>query len=166
MADLTLQSTRVIDQGPEVVHDRLLELAERLRDELPPVERGTQAANVLGVSGRLPLEIGDRGPGRIEVRTTDGRIRGQAAADLAPTADGKTKLTLSVAVEPQGFAANMMLGAAVGMVPGGRERIVDRMERAFDDLAVELAKPDRQWDARAWTPPGLPVREPKGDGGG
>ena len=73
---------------PDVVHDRLLQLAARLRDELPPVEPGTQAATALGVSGRLDVEIRDRGPSRIELRTTQGRIRGEGAVDLArpPTA--------------------------------------------------------------------------------
>jgi hypothetical protein len=37
------RATRLVDQRPDVVHARLLELAERLRHELPPIAPGTQA---------------------------------------------------------------------------------------------------------------------------
>jgi hypothetical protein len=33
--------------------------------------------------------------------------------------------------------------------------VAESLERGLDDLAVELAKPDAEWDATAWTPPGL-----------
>ena len=79
--------------------DRLLELAARLRDELPPIEPGTQAATALGMSGRLNVEIADRGPGRIELRTTEGRIRGEGVADMAPAPDGRTNVTVSVEIQ-------------------------------------------------------------------
>ena len=149
------RATRLIDQRPEVVHARLLELAERLRHELPPVEPGTQAASVLGVSGPLDVEVVSRGPERIELRTTQGRIRGEAAADLVGTPDGKTALTLEMTVNPLGFAANMMLGVALRTMPGIEQRVVEGVEAALDDLATELAKPDGEWNAAAWTPPGL-----------
>jgi hypothetical protein len=149
------RATRLIEQRPDVVHARLLELAERLRHELPPIEPGTQAASVLGISGPLDVEVVDRGPSRIELRTTQGRIRGEAAADLVPTPDGKTALTLGMVVNPLGFAANMMLGVALKTMPGIEKRIVDGLEAALTDLATELAKPDVVWDAAAWTPPGL-----------
>jgi hypothetical protein len=149
------RATRLIDQRPEVVHARLLELAERLRHELPPIEPGTQAASVLGVSGPLEVEVVSRGPERIELRTTQGRIRGEAAADLVGTPDGKTALTLEMTVNPLGFAANMMLGVALRTMPGIEQRVVEGVEAALDDLATELAKPDSEWDAAAWTPPGV-----------
>ena len=149
------RATRLIDQRPEVVHARLLELAERLRHELPPIEPGTQAASVLGVSGPLDVEVVSRGPERIELRTTQGRIRGEAAADLVGTPDGKTALTLEMTVNPLGFAANMMLGVALRTMPGIEQRVVEGVEAALDDLATELAKPDGEWNAAAWTPPGL-----------
>jgi hypothetical protein len=149
------RATRLIDQRPDVVHARLLELAERLRHELPPIEAGTQAASVLGVSGPLEVEVVSRGPERIELRTTQGRIRGEAAADLVATPDGKTALTLEMVVNPLGFAANMMLGVALRTMPGIEQRLVEGLETALDDLAIELAKPDGEWDASAWTPPGL-----------
>ncbi len=149
------RATRLIEQRPEVVHARLLELAERLRHELPPIEPGTQAASVLGVSGPLDVQVSDQGPNRIELRTTQGRIRGEAAADLVATPDGKTALTLEIVVNPLGFAANMMLGVALKTMPGIEQRIVDGLEAALTDLATELAKPDGVWDAAAWTPPGL-----------
>ena len=149
------RATRLIDQRPEVVHARLLELAERLRHELPPIEPGTQAASVLGVSGPLEVEVVSRGPERIELRTTQGRIRGEAAADLVGTPDGKTALTLEMTVNPLGFAANMMLGVALRTMPGIEQRVVEGVEAALDDLATELAKPDGEWNAAAWTPPGL-----------
>jgi hypothetical protein len=149
------RATRLIEQRPDVVHARLLELAERLRHELPPIEPGTQAASVLGISGPVDVEVVDRGPSRIELRTTQGRIRGEAAADLVPTPDGKTALTLEMVVNPLGFAANMMLGVALKTMPGIEKRIVDGLEAALTDLATELAKPDGVWDAAAWTPPGL-----------
>jgi len=149
------RATRLIEQRPEVVHARLLELAERLRHELPPIEPGTQAASVLGVSGPLDVQVSDQGPNRIELRTTQGRIRGEAAADLVATPDGKTALTLEMVVNPLGFAANMMLGVALRTMPGIEQRIVDGLEAALTDLATELAKPDGVWDASAWTPPGL-----------
>lgn len=150
------RATRLIDQRPEVVHARLLELAERLRRELPPVEPGTQAATVLGMSGPIDIEVLDQGPGRIELRTTQGRIRGEAAADLVATPDGKTALTLEMVVNPQGFAANMMLGVALKTMPGVEQRLIDGLETALTDLATELAKPEEEWDPDAWTPPGIP----------
>jgi hypothetical protein len=147
---------RLVDQRPEIVHARLLELAARVRDEAPPIQPGTQAETLLGMSGPLGIEVADQGPNRIELRSTQGRIRGEAGADLAATADGQTVLTLTVSIEPQGFAANMMLNVALKTMPHVEEQIVDGLERALDDLAVELAKPDSEWDAAAWRPPGLP----------
>jgi len=149
------RATRLIDQRAEVVHARLLELAERLRRELPPIEPGTQEATLLGMSGPIEIEILDQGPGRIELRTTKGRIRGEAAADLVATPDGKTALTLEMVVKPMGFAANMMLGVALRTMPGVEKQLIDGLEAALTDLATELAKPDQDWDPDAWTPPGL-----------
>lgn len=158
MADLEHRTSRVVDQRQEIVHARLLELAARIRDEAPPVEPGTQAATMLGMSGRVAVEIADRGPNRIELRTTEGRIQAEGAADLAPTADGKTTVTMSMAVRPQGFAANMMLGVALKTMPNVERQFIDGLETAMTDLATELAKPDAEWDAKAWQPPGLPTR--------
>ena len=156
MADLQHQSSRIVDQRVEVVHDRLLELAGRLRDELPPIQAGTQAATLLGVAGPLGVEIADRGPQRIELRTTQGRIRGDARADLNPVDHGRTNLAIALAIKPQGFAANLMLGVALQTRPEVQRQVVDGLERALDDLVVELAKPDTEWDAATWQPPGLP----------
>jgi len=139
-----------------VVHARLLELAARLRDELPPVEAGTQAASLLGITGPVGVEIADRGPDRIGLRTTRGRVRADVAADLAPAPRDGTSLTIKVAAVPDGFAANMMLGMALKTMPDLERRVVEGLERSFDDLAAELAKPDGEWDATRWTPPGLP----------
>ena len=156
MADLVHRSSRTIDQRPEVVHERLLELAAQLRDETPPVEPGTQAATLLGMSGRIDVQIADRGPGRIELRTLQGRVRAEAAADIKPTPDGRTDLSMVVVVKPQGFAANLMLGVALKTMPNAEARVAAGLERGFDDLVLELAKPDGEWDAAAWRPPGLP----------
>jgi hypothetical protein len=156
MADLVHRSSRTIDQRPDVVHDRLLALATRLRDEAPSIPAGSQAATFLGTSGPLGIEIGDRGPGRIELRTTHGRIRGEAGVDIAGRPDGRTDVSMLALVKPQGFAANMMLGVALQARPGLQREIEEGLERAFDDLAVELAKPDDQWDASSWIPPGIP----------
>lgn len=145
----------MIDQRPEVVHSRLLELAARLRDEMPPVEPGTQAATLLGITGPVGVEIADRSPSRIELRTTQGRIRGEASADIVPTSDGKTNLTMAMVVEPQGFAANMMLNVALKAMPNVERQLIDGLERSLDDLALQLAKPDGEWDAATWTPPGV-----------
>jgi hypothetical protein len=150
------RATRLVDQRPDVVHARLLELAERLRQELPPIEPGTQAATVLGVSGRVDVEVFDRSPSRIELRTTQGRIRGEAAADLVATPDGKTNVTLEMAVKPEGFAANMMLGVALKTMPGLEQRLIEGLETSMTDLATELAKPDGEWDAASWLPAGIP----------
>jgi hypothetical protein len=158
MADIVHRSTRTIDQRPGIVHDRLLELAARLRDEAPPIPPGSQAATLLGVSGSLGIEIGDRGPQRIELRTTQGRVRGEGGVDIAGRPDGRTDVSLVAIVKPQGFAANVMLGAALASMPAMRQRIIDGLEQGFDDLAVELAKPDGEWDAGSWQPPGLPAR--------
>ena len=149
------RASRLIDQRPEVVHDRLLELAARLRDEMPPVKPGTQAATMLGMTGPVGIQVADRGPNRIELRTTEGRIRGEAAADLAATADGRTNLSLELVVQPQGFAANMMLNVAMKTMPGIEKQVVDGVETALTDLAKELAKPDGEWDAKSWQPPGI-----------
>ena len=158
MADLGHRASRLIDQRPDVVHDRLLELAARLRDELPPIEPGTQAATALGTNGKLEVEVADRSPSRIELRTTQGRIRGEGRVDLAPAADGRTNLTMALEIKPQGFAANMMLSVALRTMPNLERQVIDGLNAALDDLAIELAKPDDQWDAASWTPPGLTAR--------
>jgi hypothetical protein len=156
MASLEHHADRLVNQRPEVVHARLLELAARLRDEMPPVEPGTQAATMLGMTGPVGIEVIDRGPNRIELRTNEGRIRGEAAADLAPIGDGQTNVSLGLVVQPQGFAANMMLGVALRTMPNVERQVIDGLETALTDLAAELAKPDDEWDARAWKPPGIP----------
>jgi hypothetical protein len=155
MADLSHRASRVVEQRPEVVHARLLELAARLRDEAPPIEPGTQAAQLLGMDGPLGIQIADRGPHRIELRTTQGRILAHAAADLAPTADGRTTLSMAVDIKPDGFAANLMLGAALRMMPGVERKVIDGLEDGLDDLVTELAKPDGEWDPGAWRPAAL-----------
>jgi hypothetical protein len=155
VADLVFRSSRTIDQRPDVVHDRLLQLAARLRNEAPPVPPGSQASTFLGVSGPLGIEIGDRGPNRIELRTTRGRVRGEAAVDIAARADGRSDLALLAVIKPQGMAASLMMSAAVAARPAVREQVEAGVERAIDDLAVELAKPDGEWDPASWMPPGL-----------
>jgi hypothetical protein len=50
----------------------------------------------------------------------------------------------------------MMLGVALRTMPNVEKQVIDGLETALTDLATELAKPDDEWDARAWTPPGLP----------
>jgi hypothetical protein len=158
VSDLGHRASRAVDQRPDVVHDRLLELAARLRDEAPPIPPGTQAATVLGVDGPIGIQVADRGPDRIELRTSQGRIRGEAVALIAPSADGRTALTMTLDVKPQGFAASMMLGVALKTMPNIERQVIDGLERGLDDLVVELAKPDGEWDAHAWNPPGLPAR--------
>jgi hypothetical protein len=152
------RATRTVDQTQAVVHDRLLQLAARLRDELPPIVPGTQAATALGIDGPVPLQIVDRGPSRIELRTTDGRIRGEGGIDLTATADGRTTVAVKLAVVPQGFAANLILGVALRTMPNLEQRLIDGLEANLDSLAVELAKPDAAWDPAAWQPVGLPTR--------
>lgn len=159
MADLGHRASRVVDQRPDVVHARLLELAERLRNEAPPIEAGTQAATILGFSGAMTIEIFDRSPSRIELRTTQGRIRGEAAANLTPTDGGaRTNVALELAIKPRGFTANMMLGVARKTMPGVEQKVIDGLETSLDDLARELAKPDAEWNAAGWRPPALRVR--------
>jgi hypothetical protein len=155
MADLVFRSTRTVEQRPDVVHDRLLQLAARLRDEAPSVPPGSQASTFLGVSGPLGIEIGDRGPERIELRTTRGRVRGEAAVDIAARPDGRSDVALLAVVKPQGMAASIMMSAAVAARPLVRQQVEGAVERAIDDLAVELAKPDGEWDPASWMPPGL-----------
>ena len=62
-------------------------------------------------------------------------------------------------VKPTGFGASLMLGAALASMPRLQRQIVDGLERGFDDLAAALAKPDDQWDAATWTPPGVPAAD-------
>jgi hypothetical protein len=155
MTSIEHRATRTVDQRPDVVHDRLVELAGRVRDETPPVEQGTQIATVLGMSGDLGIEVVDHGPPRIELRTTQGRIRAVGIADLEPAGDGRTTITFSGSVAPRGFAANLMLGVALKAMPNLEKDVVAGLERGFDDLVVELAKPDDEWDAAAWQPTGL-----------
>lgn len=158
MADLGHRASRIVDQRPDVVHARLLELAARLRDETPPIEPGTQAATILGFSGPVAVEIRDRSPSRIELRTTQGRMRGEAAVDISPDDGGtRTNLALALEIRPQGFAASMMLGVALKTMPGVEQQVIDGLEAGLDDLVKELAKPDAEWDAAAWQPPGLPT---------
>jgi len=111
---------------------------------------------MLGITGPVGIEVVDKGPNRIELRTTEGRIRGEATADLASTGDDETNLSLGLVVQPQGFAANMMLGVALRTMPNVEKQVIDGLETALTDLATELAKPDGEWDARAWQPPGIP----------
>ena len=158
MADLEHHASRVVDQRPDVVHDRVLELAERVRDEAPPIEPGTEVATLLGVTGSPGIEVADRGAGGIEIRSTRGRVRAEAVANITPADGDRTSLAIGVVVRPQGFAANMMLGVALSARPQIRRDLVDGIERGMDDLAIELAKPDDEWNAGAWMPPGLPVR--------
>lgn len=159
MADLAHSASRDVEQRPDVVHQRLLELGDRLRREAPPIPPGSQPATLLGVDGPLGIELADRGPDRIELRTTRGRIRGEGVATLAPLDGGSgTRLTMALAIRPQGFAANLMLGAALAAMPKVQQQVVDGLEHALDDLATELAKPDAEWDADAWQPPGVPAR--------
>jgi hypothetical protein len=155
VANLGHRSTRVVDQRPEIVHDRLLQLAARLRDEAPPIEPGTDAARLLGITGSLGIEVADRGPSRIELRTTRGRVRAQAAAIIGAADDDRTSFSIGLAIEPQGMAANLMLNVALGTRPNLRHEVVDGLEDGMTDLAVELAKPEADWDPAAWTPPGL-----------
>jgi hypothetical protein len=157
VADLGHRATRVVDQRPDIIHARLLQLAARLRDELPPIEPGTQAATALGMSGDLGVEIVDRGPSRIELRTTQGRIRAEGIADIIATPDARTTLTMALEVKPQGFAANMMLGVALKTMPQLERQVIDGLEVNLDSLAVELAKPDTEWDPAAWQPTGFPA---------
>jgi hypothetical protein len=152
MADLAHTATRVVDQDPLVVHDRVLELAQRLRREAPTIEPGSQSAMLLGTSGPVDIEVRDVGPRRIEVATTQGRIRGRATADIAPADGGRTTLSIGVAVEPKGMTAGLMLGAALGARPNLRRELVSGLEDGMTDLASELAKPDGEWDAAAWQP--------------
>jgi hypothetical protein len=158
VADLGHRASRVVDQRPDIVHDRLLQLAARLRDELPPIEAGTQAATALGIDGRLAVDIVDRGPSRIEIRTIEGRIRGEGAADIAATPDDRSNVTVSVEIKPQGFAASLMLSVALRTMPGVEQQVIDGLEAHLVSLAAELAKPDDQWDPTAWQPVGLPGR--------
>jgi hypothetical protein len=159
VAELAHTASRDVDQRPDVVHDRLLELSERLKREAPPIPAGTQPAMLLGIDGSLGIEVADGGPGRIELRTTRGRIRGEGAAILVPIHDGEgTRLTMSLVLKPQGFAANLMLGAALATMPHAERGVIEGLERGMDDLAVELAKPDAEWDAEGWQPPGVPTR--------
>ena len=157
MAGIEHRSSRVVDQRPDVVHGRLLELAARLRDELPPIREGTEAASLLGITGSIGLEVADRGPGRIELRTTRGRIRGEAAVTLAPSAPDRTRLDAAILLRPEGFAANLMAGAALAARPQLRSQLIDGFERGLDDLVLDLAKPDGEWDARTWAPRGVTI---------
>ena len=159
MADLGHRATRIVDQRPDVVHDRLLQLAARLQSELPPIPAGSQAATALGMSGPMAIAVDDRGPRQIDVRTTEGRIRAEASADLAPAAGDRTTLTLTLEIKPQGFAANMILGVALKTMPDLERTVIDGLETGLDDLVTELAKPDETWDPAAWVPPGLPTND-------
>lgn len=152
------RATRTVDQHADVVHDRLLQLAARLREELPPIEPGSQAATALGIDGPVPLEIADRGPRRIDLRTTDGRIRGEGGIDLEPAPDGRTSVTVTLAVKPQGFAANLMLGMALKTMPNLQQQLIDGLEANLDSLVIELARPDTDWNPAAWQPIGVPQR--------
>jgi hypothetical protein len=158
VADLDHRSTRLVDQRPDIVHERILELAGRVRDEAPPIQPGTELATLLGITGSPGIEVTDRGPSRIEVRSTRGRVRAEAATDIKPADGDRTSLTFGIVVKPQGFAANMMLGVALSARPQIRRDLEAGIERGMDDLAAELAKPDDAWDAGAWMPSGLPVR--------
>ena len=152
MADLSHTATRLVEQHPAVVHDRVLELASRLQREAPTIEPGSQPAMLLGTSGPVGIEVHDAGPRRIELATTQGRIRGRASADIAPADGGKTRLSIAVVVEPKGMTANLMLGAALGARPNLRHELVSGLEDGLTELAAELAKPDGEWDAAAWQP--------------
>jgi hypothetical protein len=65
---------------------------------------------------------------------------------------------MALAVKPQGFAANLMLGVALRTMPGVEQQVIDGLEANLDALVAELAKPDAEWDPAAWQPVGLPGR--------
>jgi len=65
---------------------------------------------------------------------------------------------MALEIKPQGFAANLMLGVALKTMPNVEQQVIAGLDRALDDLAVELSKPDDQWDATAWIPPGVGAR--------
>jgi hypothetical protein len=67
-------------------------------------------------------------------------------------------VSVSVEIQPQGFAANLMLGVALRTMPGIEQQVVHGLEANLDSLATELAKPDEDWDPAAWQPVGLPAR--------
>ena len=59
---------------------------------------------------------------------------------------------------PQGFAANLMMGVALKAMPNLEPDIRAGIEQSLDELVVELAKSDADWDAASWQPSALPAR--------
>jgi hypothetical protein len=45
---------------------------------------------------------------------------------------------------------------ALKTMPGLEQRLIEGLETSMTDLATELAKPDGEWDAASWLPPGIP----------
>jgi hypothetical protein len=141
---ITHSTHRLIQQAPDVVRARLLGLAERIRLEMPPIEDGDELHRLLGVTGSLGVEVGDRDGRGVDIRTTRGRIRGAVTAAIAPEGAG-TALDLAVTVRPDGMVGSMMFSAAKRMVPDLDREFPAGVEHVASELAAQLEGTDEAW---------------------
>jgi hypothetical protein len=140
------RTTRVVEQPTDVVHTRLLEVAEHVKAEMPPVKPSDRVSELLGVTGDVGLEIHDRGPDLIEAATLRGRVRAAVSAHLAPDDGGGTSLTVRLGAEPDGFVGSMMLNMATKAIPNFSREFARIVDEVASSLATELARPDGEWD--------------------
>lgn len=143
---ITHSTLRQVRQTPEVVQARLLDLAERIKREMPPIEDGDELHRLLGVTGSLGVEVGDRDGRGVDMRTTNGRIRGAVRAAIAPDGTG-TALDLTASVRPDGMVGSMMFSAAKRMRPDLEREFPAGVERVATELAGHLEGTDEAWAA-------------------
>lgn len=113
---------------------------------MPPIKEGDRLGRLLGIYGDVGVEIKDGGPSKVELTTRRGRIRVRGTAELEPTIDGDTNLTLGVVVQSSGLLGRLMLGIASAF-PVLVRILRQEAERSASELAEGLSKPDAQWDA-------------------
>lgn len=143
---ITHSTHRLVRQTPEVVQARLLELAERVRREMPDVEEGDQVHQLLGITGPLGIEIRERDGRGVDMVTTNGRIRGAVRAAIAPDGVGSA-LGLTASVRPDGMVGSMMFSAAKRMRPELEREFPAGVERVATELAGHLEASDEAWAA-------------------
>lgn len=140
-----------VRQTQDVVHARLLELAETIRQEMRPIAEGDRIGQLIGVTGDVGVRIDDDGPSGIDLTTTNGRIRFGVAARMRAAAEPTaTEVAARVTVKPNGLVGNVMLSTAQRTRPDLERQLSTSMDRAVSELIPLLELPDDEWRDGDW----------------
>ena len=142
------RTAREVTRPRDVVHSRLLELASLIRDEMPAIPPGDPIGRVLGIRGPIALEIHDRGPSRIDVKTVHGRIRFHGSAVLETRFDGGTDMTIETGLRPGGISGRLLLGIGRRVLPEFASDVWPGMEQQVSELAAALSLSEADWSAK------------------